>query len=104
MEKLWTIKEAAQVLGIGDGDVEQLVREGKLTGYKLGGKFLRFRPSQVEALKGTLNFRRHVGGGPSPVAARGATGRARDFLYFHDFYILSGSLLAVLLLYLVVSG
>ncbi len=104
MEKLWTIKEVAQMLGIGEGDVEQLVREGKLTGYKLGGQFLRFRPNQVEALKGTLHFRRHVGSSAAAPDAHAATNRARDFIYFHDFYIFSGGLLAVLLFYLVVAG
>ncbi len=60
MEKLWTTAEAAQYLGITEVDVEQLVREGKLTGYKLGGQFLRFRPNQVEELKGAIRFRQNT--------------------------------------------
>jgi len=67
MEKLWTIAEVAKFLGINEVDVEQLVREGKLTGYKLGGQFLRFRPEQVHALKGTIRFRPNPGG-PAPEA------------------------------------
>ena len=57
MEKLWTMGEVAQCLGINDIDVEELVRQGKLTCYRLGGQFLRFRPAQVEALKGKIRFR-----------------------------------------------
>lgn len=104
MEKLWTTAEAAHCLGITEIDVEQLVRQGKLTGYKLGGQFLRFRPEQVQALKGTLSFR------PNPVAVKPAAIRTdtrvrqvRDFFYFYDFYIVSASLLAVLVVYLILS-
>ena len=103
MEKLWTTTEAAQFLGINEVDVEQLVREGKLTGYKLGGEFLRFRPDQVEALKGKIRFR------PSPNKSSAMLTdtwprQLRDFLYFYDFYIVSATLLAVLVIYLIASG
>ena len=103
MEKLWTTAEVAKCLGIHEVDVEQLVREGKLTGYKLGGQFLRFRPDQVEALKATIRFR--------PSSARPPTPRTnawwrhtREFLYFYDFYVVSAVLLAVLMVYLIASG
>lgn len=105
MEKLWTTSEAARYLGVDEVDVEQLVREGKLTGYKLGGQFLRFRPSQVEALKGTIRFR------PNPSAGKRAArepvswvGRAKEFFYFYDFYVVAAVLLAVLVVYLIASS
>ena len=103
MEKLWTTSEVARFLGITEADVEQLVQQGKLTGYKLGGQFLRFRPDQVEALKGTMRFR--------PTTATSASldrhpqlNQFRDFLYFYDFYIVSAILLTVVVLYLVAAG
>jgi excisionase family DNA binding protein len=103
MEKLWTISEVARALGINDVDVEELVRQGRLTGYQLGGQFLRFRPSEVEALKGKLKFR--------PNKAKRATARRdpwfstlKDFVYFYDFYILSATFLAALVIYLIASG
>ncbi len=102
MEKLWTTAEVAKHLGIQDVDVEGLVREGKLTGYKLGGQFLRFRPDQVTALKGTLRFRQSTGRRPAEHHASWLQ-RAREFVYFYDFYIVSASLLAVLLIYLIAS-
>ena len=103
MEKLWTSAEVASVLGINEIDVEQLVREGKLTGYKLGGEFLRFRPSQVEALKGTIRFRAQPG---RPRLSRSDpwTRRLREFLYFYDFYIVSATFLALFIVYLIASG
>ncbi len=101
MEKLWTTAEVARFLGIQDVDVEQLVREGRLTGYRLGGQFLRFRPDQVQALKGTLRFRPNT-----KVAAqepRLRWGQMRDFVYFYDFYVVSAALLTVLVFYLIAS-
>ena len=102
MEKLWTTAEVAEYLGIQEVDVEQLVKEGKLTGYQLGGQFLRFRPDQVEVLKGTVRFR--------PNTKRASSLRrapwyhhVRDFFYFYDFYIVSVSLVAMLVIYLMVA-
>ncbi len=100
MEKLWTTSEVAEFLGINEVDVEQLVKEGKLTGYKLGGQFLRFRPDQVQALKQEIRFR------PSPKRSAvepkpSWVKRMREFVYFYDFYVVSASLLAVLVIYLI---
>lgn len=102
MEKLWTTGEVAQCLGITDVDVEELVRQGKLTGYKLGGQFLRFRPSQVEALKGQVRFRPLPGKRAAP-RSQPWWYRARDFLYFYDFYLVSATCLAMLIVYLIAS-
>ena len=103
MERLWTTGEVAQCLGIAEAEVEPLVQRGLLTGYKLGGEFLRFRPAQVEALKGTLAVQR---ADPSPTveAPQGWWSRLRDALYFYDFYLLSAGLLAVLIVYLVIGS
>jgi excisionase family DNA binding protein len=102
MEKLWTTQEVAQCLGIEEADVEQLMRQGKLTAYRLGGQFLRFKPGQVEALKGTLRFRRRSLTQTRP--GESWVTRLRDLVYFYDFYVVSASLLAALVVYLVVSG
>ena len=103
MEKLWTTAEAAQHLGITNADVEELVRQGTLTGYRLGGRFLRFRPDQVSGLKGQLGIKPNTG---KPAAARrGAWFQTlQDFLYFNDFYLVSATCLAVLIVYLIASS
>ena len=102
MEKLWTTAEVAEFLGIDDVDVDGLVREGVLTGYKLGGQFLRFRPDQVKALKGTIRFRR-AGGRARLRPAEAWPQQVREFVYHYDFYIASIALLAVLLVYLIAT-
>jgi len=103
MEKLWTTAEVARFLGIRELDVERLVKDGRLTGYKLGGKFLRFRPDQVKALQPSIQ--------PATSEARAVAhpptrwrGRLRDFLYFYDFYILSFTFLAGVVVYLFWAG
>ena len=103
MEKLWTTSEVARFLGIDEAGVEEMVRQGRLTGYKLGGQFLRFRPDQVEGLKRTLRSK------PSAAAAAKATrprrpGHVSEFLYFYDFYIVSATFLALLVIYLIAAG
>lgn len=103
MEKLWTSAEVAQCLGIQEVDVEELVRQGKLTGYKLGGQFLRFRPGQVEALKRSVKFRPNLG--KSPRVPKGTwISSVREFLYFYDFYLVSATLLGLVVIYLIASG
>lgn len=104
MEKLWTTTEAAQYLGLTESELGQLVLEGKLTGYKLGGKFLRFRPDQVKHLKPALSVRQT---GPARSAAPERPSwqaRLHDFVYFYDLYLVSFALLAGLVVYLVASG
>ncbi|MBI4323321.1 MAG: helix-turn-helix domain-containing protein [Candidatus Omnitrophica bacterium] len=106
MEKLWTTAEVATCLGISEGEVEQLVREGKLTGYKLGGQFLRFQPQQVKGLQGTLGVgaRQVPRAGASQAPKLRWQGRLRDFLYLYDFYILSVLLLIGVMVYLMSAG
>ena len=101
MEKLWTTSEVARFLGVNEADVEELVRQGRLTGYKLGGQFLRFRPDQVEALKRTAR--------PQPATVEKSArprrpGRVGEFLYFYDFYIVSATFLALLVIYLIAAS
>jgi excisionase family DNA binding protein len=99
MEKLWTTSETAQFLGIHELDVEELVRQGVLTGYRLGGQFLRFRPDEVAALKGRL----------PPVSRHEDSHRQswlehlKEFVYFYDFYVVSVTCLAALIIYLLAA-
>ncbi|MBI3324188.1 MAG: helix-turn-helix domain-containing protein [Candidatus Omnitrophica bacterium] len=93
--------EVAQFLGVTEGEVKQLVKEGKLTGYKLGGRFLRFRPQQVKELGPSVEGR-PPGNGPASPSVPALWGeRVQDFFYFYDLYLLSGALLVGLVVYLI---
>lgn len=103
MEKLWTVLEVVRCLGLDEAEVERLVQDGTLTGYRLGGQYLRFRPDQVKALKGKVAAAR----GPvslGTVAREPWSWRLREFLYFYDFYLMSAVLLAALVVYLLAVG
>ena len=112
MEKLWTTTETAQYLGLTESELGQLVQEGKLTGYKLGGKFLRFRPDQVKALKPTLRVRQakapprlsHLPERAGPGERPSWQAHLHEFVYFYDLYLVSGAMLVMLVIYLVASG
>jgi excisionase family DNA binding protein len=103
MEKLWTTSEVAQFLGITEHDVTHLVKRGQLTAYKLGGRFLRFRPEQVNEIKNSIKLE------PATALAAPATRdnvveKIRDFVYFYDFYLVSALLLVVFVLYIFKTG
>ena len=103
MEKLWTTAEVARFLGVNETDVEALVQQGTLTGYRLGGQFLRFRPDQVQGLKRAVPAQ--AAAAAAVVAPREAwRASIRDFLYFYDFYLVSALCLAVVVVYLIASG
>lgn len=103
MDKMWTTTEVARYLHVTDRDVEHLVTEGRLTGYKVGGKFLRFRPDQVQALKGVVAARAQDD--PSaPSVAEPLRTRVREFFYCYDLYLLSAALLVSVVVYLAASG
>ena len=98
MEKLWTTTEVARFLAVSEDDVSRLVKEGRLTGYKLAGQFLRFKPEQVQALKGReLSTSR----AQAVAAPTRWIERVRNFVYFYDFYLLSFLLLTAVVLYLI---
>ena len=50
-EKLLTVREVSALLEISEKDVLDLAESGALPAYKVGGVYLRFKPSQVEEFK-----------------------------------------------------
>ncbi|MFH1753218.1 MAG: helix-turn-helix domain-containing protein [Candidatus Omnitrophota bacterium] len=103
-ENLLNIREAAEYLGVGERAVKELVDDGKLPAYKIGGTFLRFKKSQLILFK--TNQENNTGETKPkkvrPEAMPAPTQRAmpvregskgvdaiKDFFYFNDFYILS---------------
>lgn len=112
-EKLLTLRELSSYLGISEEKITLLVEEGVISAYKIGGEFLRFRREQIEAIYSEINSRINdsdripVSEARAKVQerhkmildrSRSPNGdRFADFLYFHDFYIISGLLIIALL-------
>ena len=113
-EKLLTVKELSDYLGIKEKAITSLVDEGVISAYKIGGELLRFRREQIEAIRTEIESRitdadRFGPGGPGkkprrePVLAgeqsQSAAGdRIADFFHFNDFYIISAILIIALLM------
>ncbi|HPS19932.1 MAG TPA: helix-turn-helix domain-containing protein [Candidatus Omnitrophota bacterium] len=113
-EKLLTIEELAEYLGISEDKVNVLVKEGVISGYKVGGEFLRFRKDQIDAIRSEIsssisdNDRIPSQIVRSKVKERhnavinfknnSLTDRVLDFFYFYDFYLISSVIIAVLVI------
>lgn len=89
-EKLLTVREVAEELGINEGEVVDLAETGKLPAYKIGGVYLRFKVEQVRQL------RQEILKSAGPKAGAGFWERLRDFFYFNDFYIFSFLILVLM--------
>jgi len=104
-EKLISLHDAADILELSEEELRRFVAEGKVPAYKIGGEYLRFRKSQVEALRSRIRILKHQS---APIldirparkeeAKPGYSifDRIRDFLYFNDFYILAFTLIVLL--------
>ena len=110
-EKLITLKEASEILGISEESVSALVEKGELPAYRIGGRFLRFRKEQIEAIQKEIPHkaaqktskrdvkdiereRLYLARTQSPVD------KLADFFYFNDFYIVSATLIALILFFI----
>jgi excisionase family DNA binding protein len=99
-EKLLTVRDVSSLLTVSEKEVMDLAENGSLPAYKIGGVYLRFKKEQV------LDFRKKF----QPFAAKvderisyPLKDKIRDFLYFNDFYILTG-LIVFALLFVILKG
>ena len=87
-----------KLLGISEEEVKKLAEKGELPAYQIGGRFLRFRREQIEAIAGEIvaKPRRRK---PTERASldRTSADRILDFFYFNDFYIISAVLIFIIL-------
>ena len=117
-EKLLTLRELSEYLGITESRIRTLVDEKSLPAYRIGGELLRFRKEQIDAMRSEIDSRvtdadRISPGSPAaPVAERPkisnvsfigdtAEDRIRDFFHFNDFYIVSAVLIVILLVVII---
>jgi len=91
-EKFISVRDAALILGVSEKKVIDLVDEGKIPAYKIGGQYLRLNKEQIEGIKDSKLIQseniRHEYTWPE---------RLRDFFYFNDFYIVSLIIIAALI-------
>lgn len=87
-----TVRETAQLLGVSEKKVTDLIEGGQLQAYKIADQFLRLKRSEVMQI-------RTSGQVVSENVKHEYTSaeRLKDFFYFNDFYIFSALVIAVLL-------
>ncbi len=84
-----SVRETAQVLGISEKKVMDLIEEKKLQAYRIADKFLRLKKSEVLSLRNSGSIVKET----LPLSYT-ASEKIKDFFYFNDFYLFS---LAVIL-------
>ncbi len=79
-----TVRETAQLLGISEKKVMDLVKEGNLKAYKIAEQFLRLKKNEVLSIRksGTVAVE-------NVQLEYTLSERVRDALYFNDFYFMS---------------
>lgn len=104
-EQLISLSEAAAILDLSEEEISRFVAEEKIPAYRIGGEYLRFRKSQIEALRSRIRILKHQSVPifdirPSRQEEKKTKyslfDRTRDFLYLNDFYILTLILIVLL--------
>ncbi|MBI1977523.1 MAG: helix-turn-helix domain-containing protein [Candidatus Omnitrophica bacterium] len=90
---LLTEEEVRSYLKVDSPALGQLVQRGKLTAYKIGGAFVRYRKDEVVALRSGRKFRL-----PDQIE-RSWFDRLKDFWSFYSIYILLSAFILLLAVY-----
>src|SRR3989344_6991340 len=90
---LLTEEEVSSYLKMNPDAIKQLIHKGKLTAYKVGGSFVRYRKDEVIAFRTGQKFRL-----PDQLEQNWFD-KLRDFLSFYSLYILLSILVVLLAIY-----
>ncbi len=91
-EKFISVRDAAQILGVSEKTIIDLVDDNKIPAYKIGGQYIRLNREQIEGLKDS-----------KLIKAENVhheyiwQERVKDFVYFNDFYFISLIIIAALI-------
>ena len=106
---LLDIRKAAEFLDISESELWQLVHAHGVPTHNVAGAFVRFKTSDIEALKNRWRIERELFPKKSRYFVHQSTvtnvdrmERIADFWHFNDFYILC-SLLILFLIYVIVT-
>lgn len=87
-----SVREAAQILGVTERRIMDMIESHELQAYKIANQFLRLKQSEVTAL-------RKSGAVPNETTQFSYTAKERlqDFFYYNDFYLVSGLVILILI-------
>jgi len=87
-----SVRETAQLLGISEKAVMDLIETRKLQAYRIAEKFLRLKKNDVLGIRNAGSVKRD-----SEEIQYTTSERLQDFFYFNDFYIACSVLICVLI-------
>ena len=90
--KLLTTREVSQELGLLEKEVIQLAQENKIPHFRIAGEFFRFKKEDILRVKPKIKKKHGMGENEIQIK-----NKAREFIYFNDFYIGSAIIILVLL-------
>jgi excisionase family DNA binding protein len=88
-----SVREAAQILGISEKKIMDLVQGKKLQAYKIADQFLRLKKEEVLGLRNTGTIANENIQYPYT-----QSDRLRDFFYYNDFYMISAAVIIFLVI------
>jgi excisionase family DNA binding protein len=87
-----SVRETAQILGISEKKVMDLITEQKLQAYRIANQFLRLKKTEVTSLRNSGFVENEEVHYPYSL-----TERLQDIVYYNDFYLISIMMIFVLL-------
>lgn len=90
-----SVRESAQLLGVPEEKIMELIEGHQLQAYRIADRFLRLKKSDIVQLRNSGEM-----ADSSETFPYTSGEKLADFFYFNDFYILS-SIIIFTLLYLV---
>ena len=87
-----TVRETAQILGVSEKKVTDLIDAKKLQAYKIADQFLRLKRAEVMQIRSSGEVASENAGQEYTFAER-----LRDFFYYNDFYIVAAVIILGLL-------
>ena len=79
-----SVRETAQILGVSEKKVMDLIEERKLQAYRIADKFLRLKKTDIQQMRNVGEIKPEAA-----VHMYSPSEKLMDFFYFNDFYILS---------------
>lgn len=91
-DKLLTTREVSHLLGVNEKEVIDLAKANIIPHFKVGGEFLRFKKEDILKIKRQIKERDDLAEPENKNLAK-----LKEFFYFHDFYIIGGIIIFILL-------
>ncbi len=93
-----SVREAAQLLGVSEKKIMDLIEEKHLIAYRIANQFLRLKKADVLLLQDSGSV-----ASESPQQPYTFAEKMSDFFYFNDFYIVC-AFIVVLLMIIIIQG